>query len=352
MSYRDDLKAEPFRFDFFAVLRELERSARDKPKIGRSTVPEEDAATLGQDPYLEFPGSNVENYETGRHGIPNVRTRFLGFFGPQGALPLSTTIDAYGWSAHHDDSFARFTDIFGNRFQQLFFRAWADARPIAHYDRPESDRFFAYVGSMAGVGSAPYRNRDSVDDIAKVQFAGLVGAQVKSATRLKHLLKGAFGIEVDVVERIGSWLLFEPSDLTSIGKHGSTLGQDSFVGTRAYSINDKIRIRIAAATLEQYRDFLPSGARFENLVDLVFFYIGHHSDFDVELGLRAELAPAVQLGRSGELGWTSWISPKRPEPGEVVYFTDARFSPMEQRRTAAKSKTKRKAAKATAGARS
>lgn len=350
MSYRDDLKAEPFRFDFFAALRELERSAPDKPKIGQSAVPEEDVVTLGQSPFLEFPASNLENYQSGRHDIPNIRTRFLGFFGPQGALPLSTTIEALTWENQLDASFARFTDIFANRFQQLFFRAWADARPIVHHDRPASDRFFAYVGSMAGVGTPPYRNRDTVDDIAKVGFAGLVGAQVKSAGRLKQLLRGVFSIEVHVEERIGNWLMFEPDDRTAIGMQGAVLGQDSFVGTRAYSINDKIRIRISASTLDQYRAFLPSGARFENLVDLVFFYIGHHSDFDVELGLKAELAPPVQLGRSGELGWTSWIAPKRPRAGEVIFFTDARFSPMEQRRASKEGSKKRKSTKAKAGA--
>lgn len=332
MSYRKKLEAEPHRFDFFGVMRELERSAPDKPKIGQSTVPAEDVVQLGQNPFLEFSDSNIESVEKGRGDAPSIKTRFLGFFGPQGALPLSSTIDAFTWNNQHDPSFTRFADIFANRFQQLFFRAWADARAIAHHDRPASDRFFAYVGSMGGVGTAPHRNRDSVPDIAKVQFAGLVGAQVKSATRLKHLLKGVFGVDVDVIERIGSWLIFEPGDVTAIGRQGSTLGVDSFVGTRSYSINDKIRVRIVAETLQEYRAFLPSGARFENLVDLVFFYIGHRSDFDVELALRADLAQGVQLGKSGELGWTSWISPAKPPAGEIVYLSDARFSPMEQRR--------------------
>lgn len=350
MSYRKRLQAEPYRFDFFAVLREFERSSPQKPKIGQSTVPQEDVVTLGQDPFLEFPASNVEACEAGRHDAPHLKTRFLGFFGPQGALPLSTTIDAFNWTNQHDPSFARFTDIFANRFQQLFFRAWADARPIAHHDRPASDRFFAYVGSMAGIGTAPYRNRDSIEDIAKVQFAGLIGAHAKSASRLKHLLKGVFKIDADIIERVGSWLIFEPGDRTALGMQGSTLGVDSFVGGRCYSINDKIRVRIVAETLDEYRMFLPSGVRFENLVDLVFFYIGHHCDFDVELALRADLAPAVQLGKSGELGWTSWISPKRPEADRIIYLSDARFSPMEQRRAAARTGAKRAAGKPRARA--
>ena len=53
-----------------------------------------------------------------------------------------------------DDAFPRFLDLFNHRFLQLFFRAWADSRPIAQHDRPRDDRFIAYIGSMIGVGSA------------------------------------------------------------------------------------------------------------------------------------------------------------------------------------------------------
>lgn len=334
MSYRDGLKSEPWRHDLFVTLRELERSAQDKPRIGASTVLSEDVVRLGQDPFLEFPASNLSEYAQDDDGVPHIKTRFLGFFGPQGALPLTTTVEAYTWMQQHDPSFARFTDIFGNRFQQFFYRAWADARPIAQYERPAADRFFRYVGTAAGIGTEAFRDRDRIHDIAKVGFAGLIGAQVKSASRLAQLISGVFGIAVEIVERIGSWLVFEPGDRMALGAHGGSLGSDAVLGNRAFSINDKIRISIDASTLEQYRRFLPTGDLSEKLTDLVFFYLGHRFDFDVELGLRADLAPPVRLGQSGELGWTAWIAPKKPAEGEVEYIRDARFSPMERRRAA------------------
>src|SRR5690606_26032491 len=102
-----------------------------------------------------------------------------------------------------------------------------------------------------------------------------------------------------------------------------SLGVDSALGSMAFSINDKIRIRITAFDLPQYRRFLPSGDLSDKLTDLVFYYLGHRFDFDVELALDAELAPAARLGVSGELGWTSWMAPKRPPPGEKIYLNDA-----------------------------
>lgn len=332
MSYRDDLRKEPVLFDFFAVMREFERSSPDKPRIGKGSVLAEEIISLGQDPYVDFPASNLTGYADTPSGVPRVRTRFLGYFGPQGALPLSTTVEALNWSAQRDESFVQFTDIIANRFLQLFFRAWADARPIAQADRMQEDRFFDFVGSFTGVGTPAYRNRDHVPDIAKVGLAGLTGSHIKSAVRLGQLIESVLGVKSDIIERIGSWLVFEPSDLMSLGARHSGLGVEAALGLRSYSINDKIRIRITADSLDQYRRFLPGGDLSEILADLVFYYLGHGFDFDVELGLDARLAPPARLGVSGELGWTCWMGPKAPAEGEVSIMRDARFDPMERRR--------------------
>jgi type VI secretion system protein ImpH len=331
VTLRSDLRDEPWSVDFFKALREFERSAKDKPRIGDSTVVSQEVVNLGQDPFLEFPASNLSKYEDKPTGIPTLYSRFLGFFGPQGALPINTTVEALHWSMGRDPSFARFTDIFGNRFQQLFFRAWANARPIAHHDRPKDDRFFRYVGTFAGIGTDSLADRDSVEDIAKLSFSGLVSSRIKSASRLKQLVRGIFKVATEVEERVGSWLVFEPSDRWMLGAEGVTLGVDTYLGSRVYSINDKICIVIKARDLSEYRKFLPRGTMFDRLTDLVFFYIGHRLEFDVKLLLPARHAPAAQLGVSGELGWTAWIAPDN-DAGDDVYFDDARFNALERRR--------------------
>ena len=97
-----------------------------------------------------------------------------------------------------DDSFPRFLDLFNNRFQQLFFRAWSDARPIGQHDRPDDDRFVAFIGSFIGIGSPHLRNLDSIPDLAKLTYAGLLAPKSKSASRLRGFLMGIFGTDVDV----------------------------------------------------------------------------------------------------------------------------------------------------------
>jgi type VI secretion system protein ImpH len=255
-----------------------------------------------------------------------VLAKFLGLLGPQGALPLATTEEAQAWLMMRDDAFARFLDILNHRFLQLFFRAWADARPIVQHDRPDADRFIAYIGSMIGVGSSPYRDLDSVPDAAKLAFAGLMGSQAKSASRLRALISGLFGVKVDVEEFVGSRLTIEKDERSLLGGKNSALGVDTLVGAAVYSVQDKIQIRIYTASLAEYMRFLPTGDRCELLADAVFFYIGDQLDWEVELALPSRDVEPSRLSRFGQLGWTSWMAPEWTDL-DRPYRCDARFHP-------------------------
>jgi type VI secretion system protein ImpH len=331
MSFLAELKAQPWRFDFFAALRRLERSFKDRPRLGESESIRQEYLTLGQDPYMDFPASNLARAETTEDGRIRIFVKFLGLLGPQGALPLASTEEALSWMLMRDEAFPRFLDLLNNRFLQLFFRAWADARPIAHRDRPSDDRFVAYVGSMIGLGSPIYHGLDTVPDAGKLAFAGLIASQAKSASRLAQLVSGLMGVRVEIDEFVGSYLRLEPADRTRMGRHNSALGQDILVGASVFSVQDKIRIRIFAKNMREYTQFLPSGSRSEPLVDLVFFYLGDQLEWEVELALPSAAVEPVRLSQFGQLGWTTWVAPARSQE-EQTYRRDARFHPADRLR--------------------
>ncbi|ACK51295.1 type VI secretion protein, VC_A0111 family [Methylocella silvestris BL2] len=322
-------ESEPWRFDFFAAMRALERANPTLPRIGDAGALREEYARLGQDPYMDFPASTLSKFET-RETHTRILTKFLGFLGPQGALPLATTEEAYNWFLAQDDSFPRFLDIINHRFLQLFFRAWADSRPVAQHDRPNDDRFETYVGASAGLGSPIYRDLDSVDDRAKLCFAGVLGPQAKSASRLRAFICGHFHVEAEIEEFVGSRLELEPADQSKLGS--ASLGVDMLLGASFYSVQDKVRIRIYVPDMKAYRRFLPDGDFCEPLADIVFFYVGEELDWDLELAIPAKAAEPVKLGRSGDLGWTSWVAPDWAAAD--AWRRDARFHPAERMREA------------------
>ena len=351
MSYFDDLLRAPYAFDFFAVMRRVERSLErmgpDQPCLGDSATRGQEtvhvggkavAVSLGQNPFLAFPASTLSDVTLSPGGRLRILTRFLGFLGPQGALPLAVTEEAYSFLRERDDAFARFLDLFGNRFQQLFFRAWAGSRPAAQHDRPKQDRFCAYVGSVVGLGSPPYHDRDTIPDLGKLAYAGLLAPQAKSASRLRGAVMGLFRVRASIEQFVGAWLPLDVADRTRLGRRNSGLGQDTLLGKSVFSIQDKFRIVLLVGDMEQYAAFLPAGAHASQpagrfcapLVDLVFFYVGDDFDWEVELAIPAEKAPPTRLGRSGQLGWTSWM-PTVPGRGPALR-RDAHFRPAERAR--------------------
>ncbi len=207
----------------------------------------------------------------------------------------------------------------------MFFRAWADARPIAQHDRPKDDRFETYVGAPIGLGSPPFRDLDSVSDRGRLGFAGLLGAQAKSASRLRSYIGGYFNVEAEIVEFVGSRLLLDEADRSKLGS--AALGVDTLVGASFYSVQDKIRIRIYVPDMKAYRRFLPEGDFCEPLADSVFFYVGDELDWDLELAIPAKSVEPVKLGRAGALGWTSWVAPDWAAAD--AWRRDARFHPAE-----------------------
>ena len=328
MNFLQNLQAEPWRFDYFVLLRQLERTFRDRPRIGDSAALREEFVRFGQDPFMEFPASNVVRVEQEDEKALKVFVRHLGLLGPQGALPLSTTEEAYHYALSQDDAFPRFLDVFNHRFIQLFFRAWADARPIAQHDRPDADRFIAYLGSAIGIGSTPYRNLDSVPDAAKLGYAGLLGAQAKSASRLAAAIQGLFKVRAEVEEFVGSRLVIEPAEWTTLGGRHNVLSEDALLGRTIFSVQDKIRIRVFTGSLAQYVRFLPTGDLCEPLADLVFFYNGEQLEYDAELAIPSGAAEPIRLGKFGQLGWTTWMAPNWASDQE--YRRDARFHPAER----------------------
>ena len=336
MTFLRRLEQEPWRFDYFSVLRQLERTSKNMPRIGDSAARREEFVHLGQDPFMDFPASNLARVVQGESATLKVFVKFLGLLGPQGPLPLSTTEEAYHYVLFQDDAFPRFLDVFNHRFIQLFFRAWADSRPIVQHDRPAEDRFVAYIGSAIGMGSKPYHDLDSMPDAVKIGFAGLLGAQSKSASRLTSSICGMFKVKAEVEEFVGTRLLIQEEELTLLGNRYNRLGDDALLGRRIYSVQDKIRIRVFASDLTQYTRFLPSGDLCEPLADLVFFYNGEQLDWDVELAIASGAAKAARLGEFGQLGWTSWMAPNWTS--KEAYRKDARFHPAEHMKLKRKSK--------------
>lgn len=325
-----DIAADPARFDFFWVMRRLERASAPHPRIGTSASRRQDRVLPEHAPWLAFPASTLAAFHVDPHGRPHVRVRFLGLASPQGPLPLDITDETLTFERERDEALSRFLDILNGRFLQLFYRAWGASRPIVHQERPEEDRFAAWIGSLIGLAEPGARNRTAIDDRLKLAHAGLMAAPSLSATRLEALFLGLLGLSVHVDEFIGDRLTLEPGEQTRLGQSACALGREALLGARVFTPGSRIRIRIVTPTLADYERLLPTGDLAGPVSDLMRSAVGDALAWDIELALPARETRPVRPGAFGRLGWTGWLAP--PDDGADTLRRDARFSPAARHR--------------------
>ncbi|MDQ6640852.1 MAG: type VI secretion system baseplate subunit TssG [Pseudomonadota bacterium] len=311
------LAAAPREHDFFAVLRQVESLRPDQPRVGFALRPSQEALRLGQDGELAFAPAALESFDAGARPAPRLGVRFLGLLGPQGPMPLHfTEYVRERLRFRGDATLARFLDIFHHRLLALFYRAWAQAQPTVHHDRPGDDRFGAWLGAGYGAESGNAAAR-SVPETARLFQAGLLGARSRHPEGLSKLLRQYFHVPVRIEQHVANWMTLASEDRSKLGYSRSRaersssatpqLGLSATSGSKWRDRQYKFRLAIGPLTLAQYQDFLPGARTWLRLREWVQLYAGLDLLWDVELTLARAQVPEPRLGQAVRLGVTTWI---------------------------------------------
>jgi type VI secretion system protein ImpH len=322
---------EPWRADYFALLRRIEGVTPDLPRIGFSLLPRDDAVRIGQEPLSTFAPASFSRFDNSNNQAPvNLRQRFFGYLGANAPLPSHITeFVQLRYLNHGDATLLGFLDSLCHRFATYFYRAWAQASPAVSHDRPESSPFRLQVGSVVGLGLASRYERDSVPDDAKLFFAGVLNSPVRTKERIENVLQSYFGIPVRVQQWVGRWLSIPMQELSYLGQANrveSRLGQSAILGKQVWDRQGNLCLHIGPLTQEQFRKFLPNGDSIAALRDWMLVLIGLEYSWHAKLILAAPEVPATTLG-IGQLGWDSWLgNAPRTRHGDEVEISECHSS--------------------------
>ncbi|HJV01178.1 MAG TPA: type VI secretion system baseplate subunit TssG [Burkholderiaceae bacterium] len=324
------LEAHSARMDFFQVLRLIEAAHPEQPRIGTSLRPRDDAVRFGQDPSLCFHPTALGRY-TRASGEARARlaVNFFGLLGANGPLPLHLTEYTRDRLRNGGDgTLLAFLDVFHHRLLSLFYRARAQAEPALNLDRPETDRFAEFVGSLFGIGAPGLRERDAVGDFAKLHFAGLLANNARPASGLVSILREYFRLPVRVEQFVGHWMRLPPEVQSRLGGagglgEGNRLGVSTVLGSKVWDSQNKFRIVIGPLNYTDYRRMLPGGDSMKRLLAWVRNYVGGALDWDVRLILDKGEIPPLRLGggeAGARLGWSTWpmSGPATRDPDDLL----------------------------------
>jgi type VI secretion system protein ImpH len=328
--------------DFYRVVRAIQAARPDMPLIGTSKSPQDDPLRFGQRPSLAFQSSTLDELIAGE--TPKLYVNFFGLFGPNGPLPLHLTqyalrrqlgqdgndlrrpvgVVSDGTSSEtapqrggKDNSLGDFLDVFHHRLLSLFFRAWASCQPAVDLDRGTHQRFLFFLGAFFGesvfdLNDDAFGAGDEIPLSAKIFYTGHLAASARNADGLESILTGYFGMNALVTEFVGRWFDLPPEDRMKLdGSSGcGSLGHGLIIGSKTWDAQLSFRVRMGPMGLEDYSRLLPKETGFGRLKSWIMNYCGAELFWDLQLVLRAGEVPSTQLGRSGKIGWTTWLKTK------------------------------------------
>ncbi len=305
------------RFSFFQAMREIETSFAQSPRVGCANSPMLEAFQIHQPAELTFAPTTVEATKN-CDGKIQIEQRFFGLLGPSGPLPLHVTEIVRNRARHAgDEALQAFLDLFHHRMASIFYRAWSSARPTVQRDRPNEDRFRAYLGSLSGVGLRTCERRDAWSEESKSYFAGHMGSSRRNVEGLTAVLKSVCNTPVVVQPFALRWLSLTATEVTKLGGNRSSgvpqrsapncLGRTAVIGQRVPDRQSLVEVRLGPMSYAEYEQLLPVSVRSAQLQAVMRSYAGPSIDACVRPVLRKDEVPMLKLGEVGQLGRSAWL---------------------------------------------
>ncbi|MDR1661794.1 MAG: type VI secretion system baseplate subunit TssG [Azoarcus sp.] len=319
-----ELRREPWRFDWFEVMRWLEARNPGRPRFGTALHPRDEIVRISQSPSLNFAPAALTGFDCGDRGHVRIEQAAFGLLGPNGPMPLHFS-EFVRERGEYDDDYAlrAFLDIFHHRFALLFYRAWARVQATVSFDRPEEDHFSRYVSSLIGYGEPALARGDAAPDHAKRYAAGHLTRLTRNPEGLASILQLFLACPFRIQEWMPQWLRIDEKDRTFLGLEtaASQLGRGAVCGASVFDRQHRFRIHAGPLGLAEYIAFLPGNRFFRQLRDWVRNYASYELSWDIRLILRHDEVPAAQLGaKTAMLGWTTWLgrTPVGEDRGDLV----------------------------------
>lgn len=326
------LEREGSGFEFFQLIRLLQRMYPDRDAVGGWSDPRGEVARMYVPPSLAFPPSEVARVELtpasarrkrNERSPARVGVRFLGLTGPQGVLPHSYTEHAAGRSRARDTAFRDFLDLFHHRILSLFYRAWEHHHTAVATERGDEDRVHAHLLDLIGAGNPVGQRQSTLHRNTLAYYAGLLALRTRPALGLAQLVSDYFGVTTTVEQFIGEWRMLPDGGQLCLDDDGADgcLGQ-AVIGNAVYDPHARVRLRLGPLSRKQFDAFLPQGSHHGLLQALARYYADGEVGVDAQLILARDETPVAALGLTSapRLGFGTWLRNRMParDPDDVL----------------------------------
>lgn len=295
------------KMNFYRFCQLLEQMYADEPVLGRYETPVADPLRFAPSIDMSFPASELKFIERAPYvnRPTTVRTRFLGLYGVDSALPLGL-LDNIIRREENYQAMTDFLDMFNHRIITQFYRIWLKYHYPASFLSGGKDPLSKCLLGLTGLGIKGTAEQIGTPSSRFLALLGLITQKTRTAEGIIGLVRVLVNdAKVVVNEFYPIWQSIDnPAKLSS--KEQLTLNGSAVLGSRFRECNQTIRIAITPQHKEQIADLLPDGQLHHDLLALLRAYLGYQVDAKMTLYIQRHFLPRSRLtSKNSRLGQTA-----------------------------------------------
>lgn len=203
-----------------------------------------------------------------------------------------------------------FIDLFNQRLQAQLYPIWKKYRYYMQFETTAKDLFSARMFALIGLGYPQLRRNSQIEWSRLLPYLGLLSIKVQSATVLEAVLRYYFNHKELFLEQcVVRHVTIPPEQRNRLGVSHHQLNHSLVLGESIRDRRTTFRIHIRKLDWDTFHYFLPIGAGYAVLRELVGFILREPLEYDISLSMPDRSSQPLLLSNNNKcrLGWTSWF---------------------------------------------
>ncbi|MCO6515319.1 MAG: type VI secretion system baseplate subunit TssG [Snodgrassella sp.] len=302
------------KMNFYRFCQLIEQIYADGPVLGKHETPTADPLRFAPSIDMSFPASELKYIERAPYinRPTTVRTRFLGLYGVDAALPLGL-LDNIIRREENYQTMTDFLDIFNHRIITQFYRIWLKYHYPASFLDGGKDPISLCLLGLTGFGIEGTSKQIGTPLSRFLALLGLITQKTRTAEGIVGLVRVLVNdAKVVVSEFHPVWQSIDnPAQLGGKRHEQAALDGGAILGSRFRECNQTVHIAITPQHESQIADLLPGGQLYYDLLALLRAYLGYQVDAKMTLYIQRQFLPRSQLAsKNSRLGQTASFTKK------------------------------------------
>jgi len=293
------MEADLTRMNFYRFCQLLEKQHPDRPPLGSTACPQDDAVRFSPWPGMGFPASELKSVEYSEDdaAAPKVRTTFMGVYGVDSPLP-TTYLDDISQRREGHEALQDFLDIFSHRILTQFYRIWRKYSYPATFERGGTDTISQSLLGLVGLGIPGTASHIATPVSRFLALLGVLRQPAKTQEGVQALVQL---LAPETQARVSPYCL-RPIEISQplgfYGEQDFLLDGNAPLGDEVMDTSSQLLIELFTDSESEAQGWKPDGQLYQDFLVMLRVYLGWRFKAKIRLTVSTALLPVMPLGEA------------------------------------------------------